>query len=168
MKVLRTDPGKCTGCMLCAMACSLNRFGECNPHRAAIRIKRDAFERYELPLVCVHCEDPICKEVCPQNAYHEENGIILHDDDQCMLCGMCALYCQNMGINFTGDGIIKCDLCGGEPLCVNYCSTEAIVFVDAEISPKKSREVHAERVLDSKRGKQTSSMLTKEARLYNE
>jgi Fe-S-cluster-containing hydrogenase component 2 len=146
----------------------LNKFGECDPNKAAIRIKRDAFERYELPLVCVHCDEPICRDVCPQNAYCENEGIILHDDERCMLCGICALYCPNMGINFTGDHLIKCDLCGGDPLCVKYCSTEAIVFVEAEVLPKESREMHSERIMESKGGKQSSIMKPKNARLYNE
>ena len=130
MKILKVEPGKCTGCMLCAIACSLRKSGECNPHKGAIRIEKDPFDRYEIPMVCVQCDDPVCLNCCPQNAYSNENGIIKHDAERCILCGMCALLCPNTGINYTGDELIKCDLCDGNPVCVKYCSTQAIKFED--------------------------------------
>jgi Fe-S-cluster-containing hydrogenase component 2 len=157
MKILKIEADKCTGCMNCALACSLKKFGECNPGKAAIRVERDAFKRYEVPLVCVHCEDPVCLIVCPQNAYVEKENVIVHESDKCILCGMCALLCPNLGINYTGDEIIKCDLCGGEPVCINYCSTDAIEFVEAETVVRTVREQQADRVLSSKRLKQITN-----------
>lgn len=156
MKVLKIEPDKCTGCQNCALACSLNKFGECNPHRAAIRVIKDPFERYEVPLVCVHCEEPVCLEICPQNAYTDSEGMICHDDSRCILCGMCAMFCPNLGINFTGDELIKCDLCGGDPVCVKYCSTNAIEYIEAEKLPVAARYKHVHRVMNSRKAEEVN------------
>ena len=37
-KASYVDPEKCTGCRECSVACSLYKFGECNPKKAAISI----------------------------------------------------------------------------------------------------------------------------------
>lgn len=153
MKVLKIEPDKCTGCMNCALACSLKRNGSCNPHKAAIRVVRDEFDRYEVPLVCLHCEEPACVQICPQNAHVVTDSGVYHDPTRCILCGMCSLLCPNTGINYTGDELIKCDLCGGEPVCVEFCSTAAIEYVEAESVPRTKREHHVERILTSKRVK---------------
>ena len=55
MKYLYVYPEKCTGCRECSLACSLNKFGECNPKKAAITVIRDEFNRYELPIICFQC-----------------------------------------------------------------------------------------------------------------
>jgi Fe-S-cluster-containing hydrogenase component 2 len=157
MKVLKINPDKCTGCMNCAIACSLVKSNECNPHRGAIRVERNEFERYEIPVVCIHCDDPVCAINCPQNAYDEKDGVMEHQPERCILCGMCALLCPHLGINFTGDELIKCDLCGGSPVCIKFCSTGAIEFVEAESVIAEARDRHVTRTLDSKRIKQNSA-----------
>jgi Fe-S-cluster-containing dehydrogenase component len=46
-----------------------------------------------------------------------------------------------MGYDAVDNKVIKCDFCGGDPLCVRFCSTEAIRFVDAsEASLKKKKD----------------------------
>jgi Fe-S-cluster-containing hydrogenase component 2 len=41
---------------------------------------------------------------------------------------MCVAACPFGAVfSFKGD-IIKCDLCDGEPVCINYCSTNALVY----------------------------------------
>ncbi|UCH89978.1 MAG: 4Fe-4S dicluster domain-containing protein [Thermoplasmata archaeon] len=158
MKFIKIEPDKCTGCMLCALACSLIKKGECNPHRAAIRIERNEFDRYEVPLLCVQCEEAVCLQNCPQNAYsQDESGIITHDPKRCILCGLCALLCPNIGINYTGSELIKCDLCYGSPVCVKFCSTGAIEFVESESVPELAREHHVHRILISKRVSQSGA-----------
>jgi Fe-S-cluster-containing hydrogenase component 2 len=129
MKYLYSHPELCTGCRQCAIACSLNKFGECNPKKGAINVVRDEFERYEVPFVCLHCEDPECMAVCMKNAiYKDEKGIVKIDEDKCIKCRMCVMACPYAAvISFKGQ-IIKCDLCDGDPICVRYCSTNAIRY----------------------------------------
>lgn len=129
MKYLFTYPEKCTGCRECAIACALNKFGECNPKRGAISVLRDEFERYEIQFVCLQCEEPECVAVCMKNAIAKgEDGIVRIDKDKCIGCRMCVVACPYGAIDSFKGEIIKCDLCDGEPVCIKFCSTNAVVY----------------------------------------
>ncbi len=140
MKYLYAHPELCTGCRQCAIACALNKFGECNPKKGAINVVRDEFERYEIPFVCLQCEDPECMAVCMKDAiYRDDKGIIRIDKERCIGCRMCVIACPYAAvISFKGE-IIKCDLCDGDPICVRYCSTNAIRYEE------ESKELHDKR-----------------------
>lgn len=129
MKYLFTYPDKCTGCRQCSISCALNKTGECNPKKGAINVLRDEFERYEIQFVCLQCDDPECTTVCMKSAIaKDEDGIVRIDKDKCIGCRMCVVACPYGAItSFEGD-IIKCDLCDGEPMCIKYCSTNAVVY----------------------------------------
>lgn len=146
MKYLFFYPEKCTGCKQCAIACSLKHFGECNPKKGAISILRDEFERYEAQFVCLQCEDPECVAVCMKNAITKDSDDIVRiDEDKCIGCRMCVIACPYGGaLSFKGH-IIKCDLCDGEPVCIKYCSTDAIVYEEEteEIMERRKKMVNA-------------------------
>lgn len=47
-----------------------------------------------LPRPCMLCEKPRCTEVCPVTAtYHDENGIVVVDYEQCIGCRDCMAAC---------------------------------------------------------------------------
>ena len=47
-----------------------------------------------LPLMCQHCEEPPCVDVCPTNAsMKREDGIVLVDRHLCIGCHICADVC---------------------------------------------------------------------------
>lgn len=129
MKYLYTYPEKCTGCRQCSIACALSKLGECNPKKGAINVLRDEFERYEIQFVCLQCEDPECVTVCMKKAITKgDDGIVRVDPEKCIGCRMCVVACPYGAItSFEGD-IIKCDLCDGDPVCIRYCSTNAVVY----------------------------------------
>jgi Fe-S-cluster-containing hydrogenase component 2 len=57
-----------------------------------------------------------------------DDGIVRVDKDKCIACRMCVVACAYGAItSFEGD-IIKCDLCEGDPVCIKYCSTNAVVY----------------------------------------
>lgn len=140
MKKLFTYPERCTGCRQCSLACSLTRYGECNPKKAAITIVRDEFDRYEFPLVCLQCDDPICVRMCPQNALVKENGVVKRDEDKCIGCKLCVVMCPYSAITVLGNELIQCDLCGGDPECVKFCVTDAIQYVEETEELSKRRK----------------------------
>jgi len=148
VKYLYVYPEKCTGCRECAVACSLNLFGECNPKKAAITVIRDEFRKYEYPVVCYQCEDPVCLKYCHQNAYTIVDGVVIRDPDRCIGCRMCAVLCPYNAITAIEGEIIKCDLCGGDPKCVKYCSTGAIQYLDETDELEARRKAMAERILE--------------------
>jgi Fe-S-cluster-containing hydrogenase component 2 len=147
VKYLYAFPEKCTGCRECAVACSLKFFGECNPKKAAISVIRDEFRRYEYPMICYQCEDPVCLKYCHQNAYEIVDGVVVRDPDRCIGCRMCAVLCPYNAISAIDGEIIKCDLCDGDPKCVKYCSTGAIQYLDETDELEVRRKEMAERVL---------------------
>ena len=139
MKALYVFPEKCTGCRECSLACSLTKFGECNPKRAAIRVFRDEFKRYEYQRVCRQCEDPECLNSCPEDAYEIIDNVIVLDRERCTGCGICVASCPYGSVFQLNDEIIKCDLCGGNPQCIRFCTTGAVQYLE------KSEELEAGR-----------------------
>jgi Fe-S-cluster-containing hydrogenase component 2 len=146
MKYLYVYPEKCTGCRICSIACSLSKYGECNPKKSGISIVRDEFNRYEVPVVCFQCEDPPCEKYCHQNAYEIKDGIIIRREDKCIGCRLCAVMCPYNAITTLGKEIIKCDLCNGDPVCVRYCSTGAIQYLEETEELERRRKEMAERL----------------------
>ncbi len=128
MKYLYLYPEKCSGCRQCSIACALNKYGECNPKMGAIQVVRDEFLRYECQFVCMQCEDAECVAVCAKNALTREDGVVIWDEDKCIGCRMCVAACPYGGISSLRGKILKCDLCDGDPVCVKYCSTDAIIY----------------------------------------
>ena len=67
-EILLRDMEKCISCKVCVTACG-NRHGQ-----ARMTMQGDIFGRYQLPAVCLHCEDPVCVKVCPYDVMQTENG----------------------------------------------------------------------------------------------
>ncbi|MCK4909828.1 MAG: 4Fe-4S dicluster domain-containing protein [Planctomycetes bacterium] len=147
MKYLYAYPELCTGCRECSIACSLTKFGECNPKKAAINIVRDEFERFEYPIICMQCEDAQCQKFCPQNAYGKEDEVIKWDKNKCIKCRFCVTVCPYSAITVMDGEIIKCDLCGGDPKCVKVCSTNAIRYEEETHELADKRKTLAKKLL---------------------
>jgi len=130
--VLVTEPKKCNGCSLCRLVCSMVKSGARNPARARIRIMRlDGREAY-LPVICQHCQDAPCMAVCPREAIYRDCELdrVMVDYERCISCRMCSVACPFGAIGFDKERqkVFKCDLCGGQPLCVDYCFPRALDF----------------------------------------
>jgi anaerobic carbon-monoxide dehydrogenase iron sulfur subunit len=135
MKILISDPNKCNGCRMCQTACAILKAGVCNPEKSRIRvIEMDECDRY-LPLVCQNCEDAPCIAVCPKEAISRSYDQVMRtviDYNKCVGCKMCLNACSFGTIGFDEDRgrPFKCDLCGGDPLCVHFCEPEALTLKD--------------------------------------
>ena len=67
-KALVIDPGKCTGCKQCEMACSYENEGEFNPSKSRIRVFDFHAEGKMVPYTCTQCAEAWCQQACPVNA----------------------------------------------------------------------------------------------------
>ena len=57
-------------------------------------------------------------------------------DDSCVGCKLCTIACPygTMFYNPDTEKAVKCNLCDGQPACVEACPTAAIEYVEAEPS----------------------------------
>jgi molybdopterin-containing oxidoreductase family iron-sulfur binding subunit len=105
-----------------------------------------------LPMMCQHCAEPPCVDVCPTGAsFKRADGIVLVDRHTCIGCRYCMMACPYKARSFVhepttgqrpevprGKGCVEsCTLCvhridrGGIPACVEACAAtgrQAILF----------------------------------------
>jgi carbon-monoxide dehydrogenase iron sulfur subunit len=140
-KFVSVDPSKCTGCGICEYACTLEK-GEAiwNPIRSRIRVVRMT-PMLNFALSCRACKDAKCVKACPEKALSqsESTGLLIIDDKRCKGCDWCVQACEHGGITIHTDTgkAIACDLCQGEPKCVESCPEEALSMVDSDEAADK-------------------------------
>ena len=131
------DPNRCIGCQSCVQACS-----ECDTHRGESMIHLEYVSRAEsvqtVPVVCMHCEQPTCAEVCPADAIKRtEDGVVQSArKPRCIACGNCVVACP-FGVPEVYEDrkiMMKCDMCydrtsvGKKPMCATVCPSQALFF----------------------------------------
>jgi carbon-monoxide dehydrogenase iron sulfur subunit len=140
-KFVSVDPGKCIGCGICEYACTVEKGeGVWNPLRSRIRVVRMA-PVFNFALTCRGCDDAKCVKACPERALSqsESTGLLIIDQTKCKGCDWCVQACDHGGITIhseTGKSI-ACDLCEGEPKCVESCPEEALEIVESDEAAEK-------------------------------
>jgi Fe-S-cluster-containing hydrogenase component 2 len=145
--MIMVDVEKCVGCRICELACSLKKKKAFAPNNAHVKIVKDEANGINVPVVCQHCSDAPCALVCPLNLYSvdEKIGAVKSRQDACIGCKACLLACpygaNAMDTDNAGRTVaVKCDLCSGDPLCVQFCPTQAIKYIrvdDADMHRRK-------------------------------
>lgn len=128
--VVRAD--KCTGCKLCMSICALYNDGVNDLKRSRIQIVKDSSRIFSNPEVCRQCGKPPCVNVCPIPATRKDplTKVVTINPEECIDCEACVDACP-FGARIPLDGeVIKCELCNGNPQCVQVCATGAIEFID--------------------------------------
>jgi molybdopterin-containing oxidoreductase family iron-sulfur binding subunit len=122
--------------------------------KVTIRAEDSPGEREQsLPLLCNHCDEPPCAQVCPVEAtYKRDDGIVVVDHHRCIGCRYCVVACPynvrffnfkhneewpNKNYPKRSHGVAEsCNFCahlldeGGLPACVEACPTGALVIGD--------------------------------------
>lgn len=171
------DVNRCdSGCDKCVTACATENglSGTGRPATDAQWIRkvdvRDPNSGVEksLPVMCQHCAEPPCVDVCPTGAsFKRADGIVLVDKHSCIGCRYCIMACPYKARSFVhealedqkphaprGKGTVEgCTLCvhridqDRQPACVEACADEgggAMLFgdlndPDSEISRRVAR-----------------------------
>lgn len=136
LKSLHIDPEKCTGCLQCEMACSLENENIFNPAKSRIKVFNFHEEGRFVPYTCTQCDEAWCMHACPVEAItlDKSTGAKIVNEATCVGCKVCTIACPFGTVNYnsaTGK-VIKCDLCGGDPQCAEACPTGAITYIDAD------------------------------------
>jgi len=160
---LLIDAEKCpSDCSACVTACSNEQGWEnngldTNPQwiRKVTLKDRETGRENSLPVMCQHCENPPCVDVCPTGAsFKREDGIVLVDRHTCIGCRYCMMACPFKARSFVhepvtgqkvnqprGKGTVEgCNLCvhkldrgDGTTACVEACNAtgnKAMIFGD--------------------------------------
>jgi anaerobic dimethyl sulfoxide reductase subunit B (iron-sulfur subunit) len=140
----------CTGCKACQVACQdrndlpvdirwrrVYQYGGgswiSHPH---LLIPNSIFV-YSLSVACMHCENPLCVEVCPTAAITKRSdGIVMLDPKKCIGCRYCEWSCPYGAPQFdeVAGVMTKCDFCqdlqanGQNPACVDACVMRSLEF----------------------------------------
>ncbi len=123
-------PERCDGCGDCVKACSRAKSGTQDPVHSRIQVARDTGGASFGLALCRQCGEPQCVMNCPAGALKkdEETGIVRLDDTNCVGCHLCTLACGYGGITYSSETgqLMKCDMCGGDPVCVKSCRAGAL------------------------------------------
>jgi Fe-S-cluster-containing dehydrogenase component len=131
------DYSRCIGCQSCVQAC-----GECDTHRGTSMIHLETIDRMDsvqtTPQVCMHCEDPICAQVCPADAIKKTpDGVVQSSlKPRCIACSNCVVSCPFGVPKYMADfeQMMKCDMCydrssvGKKPMCATVCPSGALTY----------------------------------------
>jgi anaerobic dimethyl sulfoxide reductase subunit B (iron-sulfur subunit) len=143
------DLQSCSGCKACQIACKDKNGLEVSLlWRRVVEINGGEWLKlgdawldntftYNLSTACMHCERPICLEVCPTRAISKrDDGVVLIDANRCMGCRYCEWACPYGAPQFnpTTGVMTKCNLCydyldaGKPPACVSACQMRVLEF----------------------------------------
>ncbi|MDH5410447.1 MAG: 4Fe-4S dicluster domain-containing protein [Alphaproteobacteria bacterium] len=145
------DINQCTAdCTECVSACATENglTGHGRPatdaqwiRKISVRDPKNGVEK-SLPVMCQHCAEPPCVDVCPTGAsFKRADGIVLVDKHICIGCRYCMMACPYKARSFIhedltdqkphaprGKGTVEsCTFCvhrvdaGGKPACVEAC-----------------------------------------------
>ena len=138
---LIVTPNLCIGCRTCELACSFTHMVDGKPGRSCIYPLPTGKSEMWTPVVCLHCDDPACAKSCLVDAItrNEETGAMVLDNDKCVKCMACVAACPfGCSLHDTEhDMVVKCDLCGGDPVCAKFCPTKALSCRPVELTRRK-------------------------------
>ncbi|HEY5763515.1 MAG TPA: 4Fe-4S dicluster domain-containing protein [Rhodocyclaceae bacterium] len=156
---LLIDANRCASdCDVCVQACNKENHlpGGTKPTDVQWIRKIDLKDKgsgreLSLPMMCQHCANPPCVDVCPTGASMKRaDGIVLVDRHSCIGCRYCMMACPYKARSFVhepvtdqnplvprGKGCVEsCTFCvhrvdaGRLPACVEACPNQAMLFGD--------------------------------------
>lgn len=93
------DLKRCIGCYGCQVSCKAEN--GTRPGTTYARLLKKEWgtypdvKRLSIPVLCNHCSEPPCVDVCPTGASQKQDsdGIVFVDGDVCVGCRACVMAC---------------------------------------------------------------------------
>jgi electron transport protein HydN len=159
------DPGKCSGCRACEVACFAGHRPQqgktigtvTSPVTPRLFVSRNFDDKGIgkcMPIQCHHCEDAPCLKACVAGAIERKDGVVFINERKCIGCRNCALACpfgavqvfsrEELSVQKTAKVaslVFKCDLCreSDSPACVKTCPNEALQIVKPDDAIRDKR-----------------------------
>lgn len=160
------DLSACINCHTCSIACKSENFTPPGVFWCRVLEKEEGKypspRRIMLPVLCNHCQEPPCVQVCPTGASTQrEDGIVVIEYEKCVGCKACITACpygartyiedlngyfeqgltpyEEFGYQKHQSGVVeKCNFCyerlekGLEPACIAACPVSCRYFGDLD------------------------------------
>ncbi len=147
------DTTKCaSGCTDCVTACNTENGLDPRPTPTSaqwirkVEIKEVKTGRQaSVPVMCQHCAEPPCVDVCPTGAsFKRADGIVLVDRHSCIGCRYCMMACPYKARSFVHEPLTdqKPEVPRGKG-CVESC-TLCVHRIDAAATPALANTACAE------------------------
>lgn len=156
------DLRKCIGCYSCMISCKQEHF--LPPGVFWNRVLLGETGTYPMvtkhiyPVICNHCSEAACVEVCPTQATtRREDGIVMIDYEKCVGCRYCLIACPYQQRTyyadgnkeyFTGQGLTEFEVMGrelyplqpGTVVKCNFCAERIDEGLENGLKPGQDRE----------------------------
>lgn len=134
------------GCRLCEIHCiaahskyknDLVRTFKRDKERPSPRITIEQSGETCFALPCRQCKEASCIRSCITGSMKKDpqTGLVHNDPVRCVGCWTCIAACPYGAIVREGSHTkvaAKCDMCGDNPVCVQKCPNEALVYEEVE------------------------------------
>ncbi|MEN8246972.1 MAG: 4Fe-4S dicluster domain-containing protein [Thermodesulfobacteriota bacterium] len=144
MKIVYVELDRCIACHNCERACLFHKAEQRAGSTANIFVSVDMEQRRIFAGTCRQCDAALCMDVCPVNALTRDplTSAVVVDKQTCISCGMCIIACPYgyMSLDGSSHMATKCDLCGGDPRCVQMCMADALHFDSIQSLAKQRKQ----------------------------
>ena len=146
VKTIKVDLDKCNGCRACEVVCSAfhaspEEYSSNNPARSRIRVVHEPLRDVYVP---VRAGDYTPAECTGRHTY-------TIDGKEYRECSFCGVSCPARDLFKEPDsGLpLKCDMCESdpdlsEPMCVQWCLADALIYEEREEEVEEEEEKHGE------------------------
>ena len=117
------DTLRCIACYGCVFACKEENFIPAGVFFNRVLIGEEGkfpfVKKINFPILCSHCLEAACVDVCPTGATTKrEDGIVFVDFDKCVGCRSCVIACPYQQRTYLDNGIIKDEFQSGTAFIV--------------------------------------------------